>query len=87
MPWYKAPATEEKAAPGQQEQPCGAAYLSSLSAACFGRRSDRFPANKLLQLFYLPLPKVNLQAVFQHPRAPAKADRPAAQALDMCSDR
>ena len=36
IPWYKAPATEEKAAPGQQEQPCGAAYFSSLSALCFG---------------------------------------------------
>jgi hypothetical protein len=28
VPWYKAPATEEKAAHGQQEQPCGAAYFS-----------------------------------------------------------
>jgi len=41
IPWYKAPATEEKAAPGQQEQPCGAAYLSFLSAACFDRSLNR----------------------------------------------
>jgi hypothetical protein len=40
MPWYKAPATEEKAAPGQQEQPCGTTYFFSLSALCFSKLFD-----------------------------------------------